>query len=235
MNKVDTNKIKKNFSARIDEKRAWFDRMTALVSGTSTEVTDFNFLCENYITSIYVEFECLVSDLFHGYINNNNKTYMTYIQSKIKNSIKDKYSSWHASHTTFTGPEHIDSSQLSTLLDPTNWNITFKDVSAMKVRAREYLFPAHEKKFSNISKSDEALIDAAHAIRNCIAHNSESSRKVMNTKIKKLITSPACTNTGLELTTNSVTKIGKYLRASAQQSIRILIYSDRIKSIGLSL
>ena len=235
MNKVDTNKIKMDFSARIDEKRAWFDRMATLISGTNTELTDLNFLCENYITSIYVEFECLVSDLFHGYINNNNRTYMVHIQSKIKNSITDKYSAWHASHTTFAGPEHMNSTQLSVLLDPTNWNITFKDTSAMKVRAKEYLSPAHEKGFLEISKSDEALIDAAHAIRNRIAHNSESSRKVMNTKIKKLITSPACTNTGLELTTNSVTKIGKYLRASAQQNIRVLVYSDRIKSIGLSL
>lgn len=235
MNKVDTNKIKTDFSARIDEKRAWFDRMTTLISGTNTELTDLNFLCENYITSIYVELECLISDLFHGYINNNNKTYMAHIQSKIKNPITDKYSAWHATHTTFAGPEHINSAQLSTLLDPTSWNITFKDVSAMKVRAKEYLSSAHEKRFSGISASDGALIDAAHAIRNCIAHNSESSRKVMNTKIKKLITGPACTNIGLELTTNSVTKIGKYLRANAQQSMRVLIYSDRIKSIGLSL
>lgn len=235
MNKVDTSKIKQNFSTRIDEKRAFFDRVALLVSGTSTELTDLNFLCENYLTSIYVEFECLVSGLFHGYINNSNKRYMAFVEGKIQNSIKDKFSSWHASHTVFVPPEHIDSAKLSKLLDPTNWNITFKNVSDMKLRAKEWLVSSHAKKFSGISNSDEILIDAAHALRNCIAHNSESSRKVMNTKIRNLITGPSCTNVGLGLTTNSVTKIGKYLRANSQQSIRVLVYSDRIKAIGLSL
>jgi hypothetical protein len=235
MNKIDTKKIAAEFSTRIDIKRASFDRLVNHVTGTPTELTDLNFLCENYIASIYVEFECLVSALFHGYINTNNKTYFSNIESKIKSSITDKYSSWHASHTSFSGPGHIAAAQLSKLLDPTSWNVTFKDVVTMQTRAKEWLAPTHEKAFSALSASDIALVDAAHAIRNCIAHNSDSSRKVMNTKVRALITGPACTNTGLEIGANNINSIGKHLRAAVPGGTRIGVYSDRLKAIGASL
>lgn len=235
MNKINTKKIVSDFESRIDTKRASFDRLANLVAGTPTELSDLNFLCENYLGSIYVEFECLVSDLFHGYINNRNKTYLSNLESKIKNSIKDKYSSWHSSHTTFVGPKHIASAQLAKLLDPTNWNLTFKDVAAMQVRAQEWLSPSHEKAFSSLSPSDIALVDAAHAIRNCIAHNSESSRKIMNSKVRAIHTGPTCTNAGLEIGANNINSIGKYLRAAFPGGMRIGAYSDRIKAVGASL
>jgi hypothetical protein len=235
VNKINTKKIISDFCGRIDVKRASLDRMVAHVTGTSTELSDLNFLCENYLASIYVEFECLVSDLLHGYINNSNKTYLANIESKIKNSISDKYSPWHASNTSFNGPKHIASTQLSKLLDPTSWNVTFKDVSAMQVRAKEWLAPTYEKAFSALSAPDTALIDAAHAIRNCIAHNSESSRRVMNTKIRGLVTGPACTNVGLEIGANNINSIGKYLRAAVPGGMRIGVYSDRLKAVGASL
>jgi hypothetical protein len=235
VNKINTKKIVSDFSGRIDAKRASFDRLVAHVTATPTELSDLNFLCENYIASIYVEFECLVSGLFHGYINNSNKTYLSNLESKIKNSIGDKYSSWHASHTSFSGPKHIASAQLSNLLDPTSWNVTFKDVASMQVRAKEWLSPTHEKAFSSLSPSDRAIIDAAHAIRNCIAHNSESSRKIMNTKARALITGPTCTNVGLEIGANNINSIGKYLRAALPGGMRIGVYSDRLKAVGASL
>lgn len=235
VNKINTKKIISDFSGRIDAKRASFDRLVAHVTGTPTELSDLNFLCENYLASIYVEFECLVSDLFHGYINNSNKTYLSNLESKIKNSISDKYTPWHASHTSFIGPKHIASAQLSKLLDPTSWNVTFKDVTAMQLRAKEWLAPAHEKAFSSLSPSDRTLVDSAHAIRNCIAHNSESSRKIMNTKVRALITGPTCTNVGLEIGANNINSIGKYLRAALPGGMRIGVYSDRLKAIGASL
>ncbi len=235
MNKINTKKIISDFSGRIDAKRAWFDRLVVHVMGTPTELSDLNFLCENYLASIYVEFECLVSDLFHGYINNSNKTYLFNIESKIKNSISEKYSPWHASHTSFSGPKHIASAQLSMLLDPTSWNVTFRDVAAMRVKAKEWLAPTHEKAFSALSVSDAALVDAAHAIRNCIAHNSEGSRKVMNAKVRAVVTGPACTNSGLEIGANNINSIGKYLRAAAPGGMRIGVYSDRLKAVGASL
>jgi len=235
VNKINTKKIISDFSGRIDAKRASFDRLVVHVAGTPTELSDLNFLCENYLASIYVEFECLVSDLFHGYINNSNKTYLSSIEAKIKNSIGDKYSPWHASHISFVGPKHIASAQLSKLLDPTSWNVTFKDMAAMQLRAKEWLAPAHEKAFSALSTSDVALVDAAHAIRNCIAHNSESSRKVMNTKVRAVVTGPACTNAGLGIGANNVNSIGKYLRAATPGGTRIGVYSDRLKAVGVSL
>jgi hypothetical protein len=235
MNKIDTKKIKADFSKRVDAKKAWFDRMVLLNTGTASELIDLNILCESHLTSIYVEYECLVSDLFHGYINSDPKSYMSSIESKIKNSIKDKYSPWHASHTSFLPPKHINSVQLGTLLDPTDWNITFKDVDVMKMRAKEWLSSNHEKKFSSLSASDSALIDAAHALRNCIAHNSESSRKIMNSKIKAIITGVGCLNSGLEITTNGVSNMGKYLRANVNGLMRVVSYSNRIQAIGAIL
>jgi hypothetical protein len=235
MNKIDTKKIVNAFGSRIDVKRAAFDRLAAHATGSATEVQDLNFLCESLLSAIYVEFECLVSDLFHGYINNSNKAYLSNLESKIKSSVKDKYSQWHASHVTFSGPKHIASAQLKALMDPTNWNVTFKDVEAMKTRAGEWLSPPHAKKFSSLSPSDCALIDAAHAIRNCLAHNSESSRKVMNDKVRSIVTDAACTNVGLGISTNNVSTVGKYLRAAPQGSMRVVVYADRIKAIGLAL
>lgn len=232
MNKINTKKLVSDFTARIDAKRGAFDRLVTYTSGTPTEITDLNFLCENYLGSIYVEFECLVSDLFHGYINNSNKIYLSNLELKIKNSVKDKFSSWCSSHVSFSGPRHIASAQLSQLLDPTSWNVTFKNVAAMQSRAKEWLSPAHEKAFSALSPSDVALIDAAHAIRNCIAHNSESSRKEMNTKVREVRTGPKCANTGLEIGTNNINSIGKYLRAAVSGGTRAGVYSDRIKTIG---
>ena len=207
----------------------------AHVSGSSTEIADLNFLCESVLAAVYVEYECLVSDLLHGYINNNNKAYFSSVEAKIKASVKDKYSQWHASHVTFSGPKHIASAQLTTLLDPTNWNVTFKDVATMQSRAKEWLAPAHERSFSALNASDIALIDAAHAIRNCLAHNSESSRKVMNDRVRAIITGPTCINAGLGIVANNISSIGKYLRAASPNGMRIAVYVDRIKAVGLLL
>lgn len=235
MNKIDTNKIKKDFVSRVDAKKAWFDRIASLTTGTATELTDLNFLCENFLTSVYVEFECLISDLFHGYINNDPKTYLSFIEAAIKSSIGDRYSTWHADHIRFNPPKHINSNQLRTLLDPKNWNITFNNTTELKNRAKDWLIPDHEANFSAISASDLALIDAAHALRNCIAHNSKSSRKVMNTKIKSISSGAACPNDELKITANSINNIGKYLRASTKAGMRAAVYAERIKAIGASL
>jgi hypothetical protein len=235
LNKIDTKKIAANFSERIDAKRAWLDRMANLAAGTPTELTDLNFLCENFLVAIYVEFECLISDLIHGYINNNNKVYMSNIEARIRSSVKDKFSIWHSSNTTFAAPKHLNSGLLTKLLDPTDWNITFKDVAAIQTRAKEWLSPTHQKGFLALSASDIALVDAAHAIRNCIGHNSKSSRETMNVKIKDIVTSAACVNRELGIGANNVSTIGKYLRAATAQGMRVLVYSDRIKAIGVSL
>jgi hypothetical protein len=235
MNKIDTTRIKSDFAANLAAKRSWFDRVSARLAGTSTELTDLNLLGENYLTSVYVDFECLVSDLFHGYINNESKTYMSYVEGQIRNSVSEKYSPWHSNHLAFTPPKHIDAPTLRKLLDPTNWNITFKDVATMQRRANEWLANQHTKRFAALTPSDVALVDAAHALRNCIAHNSESSRKVMNAKIKAVAVSPTCPNRPLTIAGNSVNTVGKYLRANTPTGTRVTVYSDRLAAIGASL
>jgi hypothetical protein len=235
MNKIDTAKIKSDFGLSVATKRSWFDRVSKRLAGTATELTDLNLLCENYLTSVYVDFECLVSDLFHGYINNDSKTYMSFVENQIKSSVSSKYSSWHSNHLSFSPPKHVDATTLRRLLDPTNWNITFKDVASMQSRATDWLAAPYAKRFNGLSPSDIALVDAAHALRNCIAHNSESSRKVMNAKIKAIAVGPLCPNKPLEITGNSINTVGKYLRAGTAAGMRATVYSDRIAIIGAAL
>jgi len=235
MNKIDTSRIKKEFSTTLTQKRAWFNRMSALLAGTPTELTDLNLLCVNYLTSVYVDFECLISDLFHGYINNDSKKYMSLVEAQIKNSVKDKFGPWHSSHLSFSPPQHVDAVTIRRLLDPTNWNLTFKDVSSLQTRANAWLIPVHAARFSSLTASNVALVDAAHALRNCISHNSLSSRKIMNAKIKAINTGALCQNIPLTITGNSINTVGKYLRASTPSGLRVTIYSDRLESIASTL
>ena len=235
MNKIDTARIKADFATTLAAKRSWLDRVSARLARTTTELTDLNLLCENYLTSVYVDFECLLSDLFHGYINNDSRTYMSFVKSQIKTSVAAKYSQWHSNHLAFDPPKHIDAPRLRTLLDPTNWNITFKDVVSLQNRANEWLASPYAKRFAALSPSDVALIDAAHALRNCIAHNSESSRKIMNAKIKAIATGPRCPNKTLAIVGNSVNTVGKYLRAGTPSGMRVTVYSDRLAGVGASL
>lgn len=235
MNKIDTTQIKTDFTVSVAAKRSWFDRVSARLAGTATELVDLNLLCENYLTSVYVDYECLLSDLFHGYINNDSGKYMSFVENQIRSSVGAKYSSWHSSHLTFTPPKHVDSRTLRKLLDPTNWNITFPDAMSMQNRATDWLPIRFSKRFAALTPSDVALVDAAHALRNCISHNSESSRKVMNTKIKAVAVSAICPNKLLGITGNGVNTVGKYLRASTSSGLRVTVYSDRLAAIGASL
>ena len=235
MNKLDAALIKADYVKTVGDRIAWFNRVSARLVGTSTELTDLNLLCENFVTSVYVEFECLISDIFHAYINNDNRVWAAFVGSQIKNSVRDKYSAWHAHNLSFDAPVHIKSQDLRRLLDPTNWNITFKDCASLQQRATEWLGTSHATAFSSISSSDIALIDAAHALRNCISHNSESSRRIVNSKLRAIITGLGCTNTELAIAGNNVKTLGKYLRAVTTTGLRATDFAVRLSVIGGAL
>ena len=69
---------------------------------------------------------------------------------------------------------------LEALLDPDGWNITFKEYAQFESRCADWLVPGYFSKVSGVPNRRKRVIDSAKVIRNCIAHQSNSSFAEMN-------------------------------------------------------
>jgi hypothetical protein len=116
------------------------------------------------------------------------------------------------------------------LLDPAGWNITFKLYAKFESRSRDWLTQAFVSKVTGVPKQRKEIIDAAKAIRNCIAHQSESSFTEMNTFVGNLPNSGVARH--LRTTVNSVSNVGAYLKSTVDGKMRVEHYLDEFKKFG---
>jgi len=212
-----------------------FDRVETSLKGTTHEKRDVSILSETTLHSCYVAFECLISDLTLAYINRDTSQYQHNLKTKIDSSIRNKFGTWAASRTTFSPLKHITIEELETILDPDDFNLTFKDVATLKQKYLEWVAAPHKNAVIAINDPDTKLLDTAHALRNFIAHGTTSAQDKMNQCLATIATGPASPNYHLQRGPHEIHDVGAYLKSVTGGSRRIKRLISRLKSIAASL
>lgn len=235
MRKVNPQDVKDTFTAFVTERLDHFDRAENALKGTPHEKRDLSILSETTLHSAYVAFECFLSDLIFAYINRDFSQYQNDLSARISASLTSKFGAWENSRAPFNPVKHIKVDELEKILDPDNYNLTFKNVATLKIRCNEWVAVPHKNNIVNLNNPDSLLIDTVHAIRNFIAHQSTNSKTLMNQCLSSVVTGPACPNQNLGRGAHDIHDAGAFLKSSFAGNRRVKIYINRLESIAQSL
>lgn len=234
MRKVKPADVKSSFNSLVTEKKSYFLRQVSSLKGTEHEMKDLSLLSEMTFHSLYVEFECFVSDLVLAYINRDPSAYQQDLFARAKESVRSKFDDWTASRLILKTEKNIKIDEIERLIDPKNFNVTFKDVVTLKSKADRWICPVYSAGIAAISAADERLIDTTHSIRDFIAHQSVHSKTNMNNMLRTVDGGSGCPNAGLG-STQAIHNVGSFLKASVSNQRRVLRYADRLLSIAQTL
>jgi hypothetical protein len=235
MRKVQPQAVKDYFAAFASETLEHFGRLEAALKGSAHEKRDLSILSERTLHSVYVSFERFLSDLILAYLNRDFSQFQTSKEASIKESVKAKHGDWIASRTSLSKAKHVSVDQIEAILDPDDYNVTFKDVAQLKDCCTKWLTPRYQGAIVGLNDADTHLIDTVHAIRDFIAHQSSASKNKMNDRLRTIVTGPQCPNLHLGRDANAIHDVGAFLKSSMPQGRRIRLYISRLSAIAASL
>lgn len=235
MRKINPQDVKNEFSAFVAERLSYFDRVEAALKGTPHEKRDISVLAETTLHSAYVAFECFISDLILAYINRDFSQYQRDLAARISQSIQVKFGAWANLRTPFNAVKHIKVDELEKMLDPDNYNLTFKNVATLKQRCNEWIAAPHKNGIINLNIPDSQLIDTVHAIRNFIAHQSPNAKAIMNQSLASIVTGANCPNLNLGRGVHDIHDAGAFLKSVVAGNRRVKLYIFRLNAIAQTL
>lgn len=204
----------------------------ALASGPSA-ASNLSTLNELVFHRSYVAMETFISAYFIGCINRDASVFLGFRRNQITQSVRAKYAPWDVSHLTYSPPVHPTVADISSLLDSQDRNVTFKNYAEMIQRANDWLPNTWATKVGRVPADRQCILDAAKAIRNCIAHQSRDSFREMNSAIQAL---PTAGNAGLlHRPANSVSRVGAYLKAKMNGRPRTAIFIAEFDALAQNL
>lgn len=230
MRKTDPQLVKNQFDNDTQRLVRFLERAENSLVGSAHEKSDLSQLVSTTFLTLYVQFEKFQSDLFLAYLNRNFSVYQRTKFSSIESSVESKFGRWFRNRLDLEPIQHVRVDELETIVDPTGWNLTFKDADTMKGRATEWLAPQYAQRIGNLTTHDERLIDTAKSIRDFIAHGSPSSKDRMNSNLATVSQGPQ--NAGLNRGAQNIHSLGAYLKAVMNGRRRILIYANRLRDIA---
>ena len=192
-----------------------------------------SLLAELVFHRAYVAVESFLSAWIIGAINRDPSKFIAHRTTAITQSLSDKFSPWDALQLTYSPPAHIAVADLTILVDPDGWNLTFKSFDKLKSKCTDWLTPMYAAKVGAVPNQRQKLIDAAKAIRNCVAHQSRSSFTEMNAHLSALPNAGVCRH--LRITLNAIGNVGSHLKAAAGGSTRVSLYLQEFKALGTDL
>lgn len=235
MRKVRPQDVKQAFADFVAERLAYFQRVETSLLGTQHEKRDISILSETALHAVYVAFECFLSDLFLAYMNRDFSQYQLTLRTKIANSNREKFGQWAESRISFSTVAHIKIEQIESILDPDNFNLTFKSVDVLKQRANDWLAVPLRNGITAITAPDTRLIDSVHAIRNFIAHQSPNAKSRMNSALATIVQGNTCPNIHLGRGAHDIHDIGAFLKSSLAGQRRVQRYAARLATIAATL
>lgn len=235
MRKIRPQDVKGDFANFVVERLSHFDRVAAALNGSSHEKRDLTTLTEVTLNSVYVAFECFVSDLLLAYINRDPSQYQRNLEARMRSSVESKFGVWAANRMSFATTKHIKVNDLEVALDPDSYNLTFKDVAALKQRCTEWVAQPYRNQIVNFADADGRLVDTVHAIRNFIAHRSSNSKMIMNDRLGNVVTGPGCPNLNLSRGSHDIHDIGSFLKSKVGGTIRMKLFIARLDNIAAGL
>ncbi|GIW56841.1 MAG: hypothetical protein KatS3mg126_0079 [Lysobacteraceae bacterium] len=235
MRKVRPQDVRNDFATLVTERLQHFDRLELALKGTAHEKRDLTTLTEVTLHSIYVAFECFLSDLLLAYINRDPSQYQQNLEVRIRASVQSKFGHWASGRMSFAATKHIKLDELEEALDPDRYNLTFKDVATLKQRCAEWVALPHRNGVMSLGDADSRLIDTVHAIRNFIAHRSPNAKTIMNDRLATVITGPTCPNLNLNRGAHYIHNIGSFLKAKPGGVMRMRQFAMRLNGIAAGL
>lgn len=230
MRKSDPQLVRQQFDDGVLALLKFLGRVETSLAGSHHEKNDLSQLASTTFLALYVQFEKFQSDLFLAYLNRDFTVYQNSKFSAIRSSVGAKYGQWFAGRVALTPIKHVRADDLEAAVDPTGWNLTFKDTDQMKERAAEWLAPTYAGAIRRLTNHDGRLIDTAKSIRDFIAHGSASSKDRMNERLATVSQGPY--NAGLDRGAQKIHNLGAYLKAVVGGRRRIVLYAERLQDIA---
>ena len=229
MNKRNPTELADAFRGNIDDLLTFHaELIECAVSGGNQSV-----LASLVFHRAYVYLETFLSDWFTAAINRDSTVFRASREQKIRDSISSKFSAWDVGQLSYSPPAHLTLEQIGQLLDPTRRNTTFGSYSKFVEAANSNLAAPFATKVTAVPNNRRRILDAAKAIRNCISHQSDSSRDKMNQQLTSL---PVTGNCGrLRRRVNAVRYVGSYLKSAAGSETRLEIYLHEFDQLALNL
>ncbi|MEL0436685.1 hypothetical protein [Phycobacter sp. K97] len=207
MRKISPDGVWNDFAAQLDEQFAYYQSSWNTLKGAD----DRKIATENYILTIGVMFEGYVNDLVFAYANRDCSKVMQHLENSLRACLQTvpKAEAAFNKFGDFKQRDHLTKSDLKEILDPEGRNTSFPDFASIEDRANQWLASAHAQKFTNLSAQQRAVINAAIAARNNLAHRSKSSLDRLNV----VFNAGALHPTGLKRNVNLIQQAGHYLKA----------------------
>ena len=230
MRKKNPNQLREAYATELDDLIAYFERVESAIQGTQHEMADMSRLAESTFVSAYVSLEGMLSLLFLTYLNRDPRPFQQFHDTRIRQSVTEKYGAFHADRIAFSSRQHIPVDELSTAVDPKQFNITFSSAANMMERAGQILAVAHRNRINLLTAHDERVFDTAKKIRDCLSHRSPSSFTEMNARLATINQGPP--NTDLGRGANEVHAVGSFLKAETATERRVILYLRRFRTIS---
>ena len=207
MRKISPNGVWNDFAAQLDEQFAYYQNSWNALAGAE----DRKIATENYVLTIGVMFEGYVNDLIFAYANRDCSKVMQHLENSLRACLQaaPKAEAAFNKFGDFKHRDHLTKAELKEILDPEGRNTSFPDFAAIEDRAQQWLAAAHAQRFANLNAQQRAVINAAIAARNNLAHRSKSSLDRLNVAFDAGALFP----TGLKRNVNLIQQAGHYLKA----------------------
>ncbi|WP_337058251.1 hypothetical protein [Pseudomonas sp. USHLN015] len=235
MRKVKPQDVRDAFCEQVDSSLDHYQRVLTALRGTGSEKLDISLQSRTLIHSVFVDFECFISDLFISYLNRSFHTYQNAFETSVRSSAAQKHSLWMSGRITFNRPPHMSLTDLEQAIDPDGWNLTFKSCAVMKEKAAAWLDPQHANRIVHMQGEDERLVDTMRGVRNWIAHQSIGAGKRMNDLLANIEQGPGTPNHELGRGVRKVTNIGAFLKSKIGAERRVEVYCRRLKDVAANI
>lgn len=229
MRKVDPSAIRSDFDREIISLEAF------LLESLDSEASQKNrsLLAELVFHRSYVAFESFLSAWIFGAINRNSNAYIECRITEISELVQKKFSKWDLDHINFSHPKHLHAADVRALVDRDGRNLTFGSMRELQQLCNSWLAVPYKTKLRNVRPQSLQIIDAAKSIRNCIAHQSPSSFKEMNSQLQRL--GHRRNTSGLARKVNSVKNVGAYLKSKHGGKMRVEMFLSEFRLFGEQL
>ncbi len=230
MRKVDPADVRTAFVDEVSDLMTYLGRTRRALEGDVHEKGDISRLASTTFLALFVTFERFLSDLFLAYLNRDFSQYQADLENRLMVSVGERFGAWAQQRTRFNTLEHVGVNDLEGIVDPSGWNLTFRNAEMLRSKARQWLAPPYANRIDGLSDHDDRLVDTAHAIRDFIAHQSPGAKNRMNALL--LTVAQGANNQYLNRGVHEVHRVGTYLKAVFDGQRRIAIYSARLIDIA---
>lgn len=216
---------------RTDFESAIADVETAVAASEQSVAADAakKLIAEYAFVSMATLFEGFVSDLFVAYINRNSQRFRDHLLNLVSLEADDAYAKRAVPFVEKSMP-HLAVDHIRSILDSRGYNITFPTTVQMKESAGTWLSDADKACFIGTTPQECSIIDLTKAIRNFLAHRSQSADTTMQAALVS-----AGLPAELRRAINNVADVGVYLRAIQNGDSRLRFLIQQLRAFGARL